>query len=81
MIISILLLCYYTRVVANSIKKIDRSVEELSTRQKILNTIKERHFFFIMSILAYMIYLYLFYFYMKQVDILCIILGFSIHFF
>lgn len=44
-----------------------------------MNLIKERHYFFILGTVTYAIYVYLFLHFTSRLDVLCIIIGMSIH--
>jgi hypothetical protein len=81
-IISEICLVIYSRLLVISYKEYMKFRREDTTQQqRIMKLIRERHFFFIICGLLYLSYIYLFYFYLSYSDLLCVVLGISIHFF
>lgn len=81
-VISTFFLLFYSRILCIGYKKFIKINKMNSTqKQRIMNLIKERHFFFIISGLIYLSYIYLFYYYFSHSDILCAIIGMAIKIF
>lgn len=72
-------LLFYSRILCIGYKKFIKINRTNSTqKERIMNLIKERHFFFIISGLIYLSYIYLFYYYFSHSDVLCVIIGMAI---
>lgn len=70
----------YTILLYKSFKRLmDNNKLTLSNKEKIMNLIKERHYFFIIGIMAYALYVYVIYYFFEGFDILSIEIGLSIH--
>jgi len=79
---STFILLIYTRIVYRSFKKsIEREKFVISKTKKIMDLIKQRHIFFVVSGFIFISFIYMFYFYLMHSYVLSLIIGIGIHIF
>ena len=82
-IISVIFLALYTQILSMGYRKFIKKSLNISLKttrkQNIMDLIKEKHTFFIFAFLIYFSYVFIFYFAVKHVNLVCLIFGLSIH--
>ena len=78
--ITTLFLLIYSRMIHKQYQnRVHRDKYILTRTQKVMQLIKERHVFFILAGLAYIIFVYLFFYYFRHGSILSVVIGVALH--